>query len=118
MSSSNNQRGLGARLPILAAVASAEQQEEFNNELVEDITDEVVAFESDDETEDEDILRELLESAPMVLYDMSMWLRALTRTERQHWDQFVRDLHGFQNALVFLGFDPGQVGAYLGRREE
>ncbi len=92
-----NVRNLGASLDI---------------DPFEDVTDELRAEESD-ETESDGVLQEVLEGAPLTLEEVSSWLRGLTRNERAHWDQWVRDLRGFENALVSIGFDHVDVRTYL-----
>ncbi len=102
-------------IETLAAVA--EEAWDFDGgPNVEDVTDELGEIE-DDETEDEEVLRALIESAPLTLEEVSQWIRDMTRNERQHWDQWVRDLRGYANAIIALGFNPGNVQHYLARNE-
>lgn len=102
MSSNNNNRQLMASQFIMDEA-----------EDVEDITEQLYDIE-DDDTEDEEFLQELLEEAPSYLEEMVRWISRMTRTERQHWDAFVIDMHSFGNALIFLGFNPTDVATYLG----
>ncbi len=86
----------------------------------EDVTEELEVFEEEeeDETEDAEVINQLLQEAPLNLEEINEWIRGMTRNERQHWDQWVRDLRSYSNALISLGFNPADVQHYLGEKEK
>lgn len=101
---------------ILAEIAEEEYQD-ITAELDEFEVDEFVDEFPDTDTEDEDELSTLLEYAPAELEGVSGWIRSMEYGERQYWEQFVRDMHSYEAALVALGFTHEDVRGYLAKPE-
>lgn len=111
----NNNNSFGALLEESESAYRRELEEQF-----EDVTEELAELDdsdTEDDTEDEEVLREILESVPLILEDVARWIHEMTRYERLHWDQWVRELNTYENALVSLGFTHQDVQDYLAQNE-